>query len=134
PDEADLALLAESRHRGERLIENGRERRELDVVREEDIDDVRTKTRETLLDRCDDPPGGEVETIGEIAIVAPDLRGKDDLVALSLEELAEALLRQRTSVVGRDVEEIDPVVDRRMDRAPPLAGVDGTVVVPERSR
>lgn len=128
----DPASLLEAEQRGQGLVDDLVEVGELDVVALQQVHVVDAEPRTTLVEAARDAVGREVELA--LAILA-DLGCEEVTVAPDAPQRpSEHRLGAGRAIVGRHVDEVDPVVQRGMDRAHGLGVVGGPEDAAERGR
>jgi hypothetical protein len=114
PDGADLALADEVGERAERLLDVGVRGRAVDLV---EVDPVGAEPAQRVLDGLDDPAPGAAAPVRVIAHRHEELGGEHDVVAATLEGLADDLLGLAGRVDVGGVDEVDAGVKGRVDDA-----------------
>ena len=114
-DVADFAGVDEGVERIQRLLD-GREA--VEAVHVVDVNVVGAQSLEAGVALFENVQPRGAEVVGAIAHGEEGLGGDEDLVALSLESLAENLLRQAVRVAVGYVEEVHAGIEAEVDHAP----------------
>jgi len=118
--------------RGDRLVNDLRDRSVFNVVTEDDVNVVHAEPLQALIDALPDAVGREVEVLGAVAVPA-DLRGQDVAVARNFPKAtAEDCLGASTSVIWRRIKIIDPDIERALQTIAAVEFVGGAERAAER--
>ena len=95
---------------------DGRER--VEAVHVVDVDVVGAEALQAGVALVKDVKARRADVVGAVAHGEEGLGGNEDLVALSLDGLAENLFGQAVGVAVGDVEEVDAGIEAEVDHAP----------------
>jgi hypothetical protein len=111
---AELSLPHQVAEHPQRLLDIGRVVGAVDLVQ---VDPVGPQPRQAVLDRLEDPAPRVAAAVGAFAHREVDLGGEHDVVTSTPQRLADDLLGLARGVHIGGVDEVDPLVEGRVDDA-----------------